>query len=99
MSTYESYKREQRRLVILRLLAEQSAYKSNSSVLRASVDRLGISSSRDDVRTDLAWLSEQGLLRLDEPAQGVYVAVLSERGMDVSQGNTHVPGVARPSPK
>jgi hypothetical protein len=99
MSAYQSYVREQRRLVILRLLAEQSAYKSNSSVLHASVDRLGISSSRDDVRTDMTWLAEQGLLRLDEPAEGVYVGVLSERGLDVAQDKTHVPGVAKPSPK
>lgn len=97
--SYAQYLREQRRLVILRLLSEQNAYMSNSAVLHAGLHHLGIASSRDEVRTDLAWLAEQGLLRLDEAAEGVYVATLSARGLDLVQGQTHVPGVAKPSPK
>lgn len=97
--SYPDFLRTQRRLVILRLLSEQAAYRSNSSVLHAGLYHLGVSSSRDDVRTDLAWLAEQDLLRLEQAAEGVYVVTLSARGLDVVHGQTHVPGVAKPSPK
>lgn len=97
--SYSDYLREERRLVILRLLAEQAAYRSNSSRLHAGLHHLGIGASRDDVRTDLAWLADQDLLHLEQPAEGVYVATLSARGLDVAQGQARVPGVAKPSPK
>lgn len=86
------------RLVILGLLAEQIAYKANSSVLTLRMDQLGHAITRDRVRTLLGWLGEQGLVALDEPVAGIYVATLTERGADVVAGRAVVPGVARPAP-
>lgn len=85
-----------RRLVVLRLLAEAISYKLNSSVLTMRMDMLGHSVSRDLVRTEIAWLTEQGLTTSEEPVDGVVVAKLTPRGLDVSRGVVVVPGVARP---
>ena len=91
--------REGRRLVMLRLLSEQLAYRANSSNLYLGLDSLGVASSRDDVITDLHWLRDQALVTLDEAVPGVYVATLTARGQDVAKGLVAVPGVQRPSPK
>lgn len=87
--------RQDQRLVILRLLAEMPGYKSNSSVLTVALERFGHTASRDQVKTELAWLRDQGLVRLDD-MEAVLVATLTERGADVASGRTTVPGVKRP---
>lgn len=97
--TFAERLREDRRLVLLRLLAEQIAYRTNSSILHAGLHHLGVASSRDDVLTDLYWLRDQGLVRLDQPVEGVVVAELTSRGSDVAKGHAEVPGVSKPSPK
>lgn len=96
----ESY-REDRRLVLLRLLSEQPGYRTNSSILHAGLDKLGISATRDDVHTDLAWLRDQGLLLLDNIPEvpHLYIAEITFRGSDVAAGRAIVPGVSRPSPR
>lgn len=99
MKTFADRLREDRRLVLLRLLAEQSAYRANSSVLHAGLHHLGVAASRDDVVTDLHWLRDQSLLTIEEAVPGVYVATISGRGKDAAEGNCIVPGVSRPSPK
>ncbi|MDO5290227.1 MAG: ArsR family transcriptional regulator [Pseudomonadota bacterium] len=86
---------EDRRLVLLRILAEMPGYRSNSSVLRTLLERWGHTPSRDQVVGDLVWLQEQGLLS-GEQLGSVLVATLTERGHDVATGRARVPGVARP---
>ncbi|WP_368565508.1 ArsR family transcriptional regulator [Pseudoxanthomonas sp. UTMC 1351] len=95
MKTFAERLLEDRRLVLLRILSEQLGYKANSSVLAVAMDSFGHSVSRDHVRTQLAWLAEQDLVRLDDLGP-VLLATLSERGHDVAQGRVVVPGVARP---
>lgn len=95
--TFADRLREDRRLVLLRLLSEQLGYRANSSVLHAGLQHLAIAASRDDVLTDLSWLRDQGLVRLQEPVPGVYAAELTGRGQDVAAGAVQVPGVSRPS--
>lgn len=97
--TFAERLREDRRLVLLRLLREQTAYRTNSSILHSGLHALGVAASRDDVTTDLHWLQDQGLVRLTEPVEGVLVAELASRGSDVASGQAIVPGVSRPSPK
>lgn len=86
-----------RRLVILRLLAQTSDYTSNSSVLQMGLEQFGHSVSRDQLHTELSWLAEQGLLSVSEVAT-VRIAQLTRRGLDVSAGRSQVPGVQRPGP-
>lgn len=87
------------RLTLLRLLAEQPGYRSNSSILTQAADATaGFTVSRDQVRTELAWLAEQGLVTTSSVVDGLIVATLSERGGDVAAGRAVVPGVQRPGP-
>lgn len=95
MSNYAQVLTEDRRLVILRVLSELNAYKANSSVIAALLERWGHTPSRDQIKTDLRWLQEQGLLGIEE-IETVLLATLTERGMDVAKGRVIQPGVKRP---
>jgi len=90
-----------RRLVMLRLLQQSPGYALNSSILLTGLEELGHRVSRDLVATELAWLAEQNLVRVeqvDTSTKALLVATLTERGLDVQAGRATVPGVKRPSP-
>lgn len=95
--SYAQLLREHRRLVILRVLAEAPDSRANESILTDSANALGVSSTRAQIRTDLAWLAEQGLIALED-LEGLTVATLTETGADVGAGRARVPGVKRPTP-
>jgi hypothetical protein len=96
--SYEEDRREHVRLSILRTLENAPAYRANDSVIRDTLGRFGLASSRDEIRTALAWLAEQGLVELEEV--GPYaVGTLTSRGADVASGAARVPGVKRPAPR
>jgi hypothetical protein len=65
--------------------------------LRRFAETMGHTVGSDRTEQDLAWLAEQGLVGLETP-QGVTVATLTARGLDVATGRTRVPGVAVPQP-
>ncbi len=87
---------EEMRLVSLRLLNELPSYRANSSTLHSGLSTLGLSFSRDQVKTELYWLKEQGCIEieLNEP---VMVVRLTERGQDVVENRTRIHGIQRPS--
>ncbi|MGD9539077.1 MAG: ArsR family transcriptional regulator [Alphaproteobacteria bacterium] len=85
------------RITILRLLAEQSDYALNESILRDLLKAFAFSPSRDELRTELAWLAEQRLLTI-ETVQDLQVARITKRGEDVAHARATVPGVRRPGP-
>lgn len=93
--SFEKILTEDRRLVILRILQEQVSYKANSSVLAMAMEHFGHALSRDYMRTQLAWLAEQGLVVIDDIGP-VLVATLTTRGQEVAKGVAVVPGVSRP---
>lgn len=95
MKNFAEFIRADVRLVALRLLAEMPAYRSNSSVLTMALERYGHAVSRDQVKTELRWLEEQGLVTVED-LDTVFVATLTERGQDVATGRAMVPGVKRP---
>lgn len=95
MKSFAERLTEDRRLVLLRILADMPGYRANSSTITSLLDSFGHAISRDYVRGQLAWLAEQGLLVLDDVGP-VLLVVLSERGLDVARGVATVPGVARP---
>ena len=87
------------RLAILRaLLLEAPQNTANDSVLAMLMETLGLPVTRDQLRTQLGWLEEQGLIRLGRPTDSLLVAQLRERGGDVAMGRAHVDGVQRPTP-
>jgi hypothetical protein len=88
---------EDRRLLLLRLLAESPGYSANSSILHSAISTFGHNASRDQVLGDLVWLEEQELTA-GEQVGPVHVAKITERGLDVAQGRARHPGVKRPAP-
>ena len=94
---FHQYEQEDRRLVILRLLAEDADYRINSSLIQRGLDMYAHAISRDALHTELHWLQEQGLVTL-ESLNSVLIVTLSHRGLDVAQGRAVVPGVKRPGP-
>jgi len=95
MSDFAHFLQQDRRLVILRLLSEMPAYRANSSMLATALEHFGHSPTRDQVKTELHWLAEQGLIKVED-AGPVLVATLIERGADVAAGRAVVPGIKRP---
>ncbi|WP_025132157.1 hypothetical protein [Pseudomonas sp. PH1b] len=95
MTQYAAFLREDYRLVILRLLAETTGYRANSSVLTMALDSFGHTLSRDQVKTELHWLAEQGAVTVSDVGP-VLVATLTERGQDIAAGRARVPGIKRP---
>lgn len=96
---YREFLTEDRRLAILHVLAGDPGYSVNDSIMRTALETIGHTVSRDQVRTDFAWLAEQGLVKVDVVLEGkVHVARLTERGAEAEAGRATVPGVKRPSP-
>lgn len=88
---------EDRRLSLLRLLAEAPGASANTYVLHTALQAVGHSCSGDQVETDAAWLAEQGLATVEDLGK-VRVVHLTARGDDVAAGRAVVPGVKRPVP-
>lgn len=92
---FSTHLNEDRRAVILRVLLESAGYTANEHSLHSMVERLGHMVSSDRIRTDLAWLQDQGLLKVEEVAT-VQIATLLAQGEDAARGRMAVPGVKRP---
>lgn len=87
-----------KRLVILRSLREMTGYKANDSILDSCLETFGHSVSRDEVRTHMRWLEEQGLITVEKVGETL-VAKLTGRGDDVATGQAVVDGVKKPRPE
>jgi hypothetical protein len=101
MKSFAERYREERRLVLLRCLSDRLGFRANTSNLHTMLQALGVMASRDDVVTDLAWLRDQGLVRLEqiEEVPDLHIAAITKRGHDVALGHAAVPGVMNPGPK
>ena len=84
------------RHAILQII-EQAAGATNSRVLGAELPSIGHTVSADRLRTELAWLSEQDAVMLEEVG-AMHVVTLTERGADLAAGRATIPGVRRPAP-
>ncbi len=85
------------RLSILRALDVMPGRTANDSVLCGALQQFGLGASRDQVRTALGWLAEQGLVTT-RAAGATIAATATERGLDAAAGRAVVPGVQRPGP-
>lgn len=83
------------RLSILLLLKDAPEYRLNDSVLRDALQPYGFNPSRDQVRGELAWLAENGLIEAHEAGK-LLVAKATARGVDVALGRSTHPDVQRP---
>lgn len=85
------------RLAILQILESDPDYTHNGHIIKTALAQLGHNISTDKVATELHWLSENGLVTLQQ--NPVLVAKLTSRGEDVALGRVLTPGVARPRPE
>lgn len=99
MSHYKTTFAQHLRLCLLRFLAEANPHESNSSILHDAACDYGLPCTRDQVETELAWLAEQGLVRVEKPIPTLSVVTLLRRGLDVAQGRAVVPGVKTRTPE
>jgi len=90
-------KREDRRFQILKALAAENDYSIHDGVLRLLLADYGHKESSDTIRTDIAWLGEQGLVT-SKAVDTSIVATITRRGAEVAEGAAVVPGVRRPRP-
>ncbi len=87
------------RLTILQLLAQDPGYDLNETILGKLVNEFGYQQSHDSLRTQLAWLREQGMITVKTVADYLQVAKLTDRGNDTAHGRANIPGIARPRPE
>jgi len=97
--SFQSLQTEHLRLAILQVLAQDPGYDLNETILAKVVNSLGHTVSRDGLRSQLAWLAEQGLVTVTTVAGALQVAKLTARGKDTAEGLALAPGVARPEPE
>jgi len=93
---FSQIQQEDRRRVILAALKNEPDYSINEYVISEVLGYMGHGVSQDTVRTELAWLKEQGLITIK--ADEIQVATITDRGVDVANGLATVPGVKRPRP-
>lgn len=95
---YADFLRRHRRITILRTLSGAPSYTANESVLDDMLTAHGVTSTRDQIRTELAWLRDQGFVTLAEPG-GFMVATITQDGEEIAVGRRVHPDVEKPAPK
>lgn len=98
MRAYSGRVAEERRLVMLTILADMPERRLNLGTLYNELDALAVPCTLADLRADSEWLASQRLVERDEPAKGVTVLTLTGDGLEVARGKRVHPGVMRPSP-
>lgn len=98
MTDYLQHIAEHRRLSTLLLLKESPGYAANDSIIQTALKKFALIASRDQVKADIAWLREQGLVTA-EAVEHLVVATITQRGLDVAGGVAEVPGVKKPGPR
>ncbi len=83
-----------RRRAILVALSITPLYRLRVADLRELLESVGYAISLDRLRTDIAWLAEQGCIELGSQE----TVMAKERGIDAALGRSELPGIARPTP-
>lgn len=99
--SFDDRLREDHRLVILRVLSEQTGYMLNSSQVHMGLQMLHIQCTRADLLANLRFLSDNGLVRMEpiENIEGLYGVTLTFAGKEVVDGVQKVVGVSTPAPR
>ena len=95
MTDYAVTLRRHRRLSILRHLEGSFGYTSNASILTDVLNGVGVTSSRDQVVTELSWLKENGFVSYSQSGDFVVVEATS-RGTEIARGRALHPDIQRP---
>jgi hypothetical protein len=90
---------EERRLVLLQILARLPTYSANADVLYCEIEECAVPGTYDEMMDDLRWLARAHCLTLETIAMKVTVATLTQGGQEVATGRNVIEGVMRPRPK
>lgn len=89
--------RQHARLHILSDLAEQPDGRWNSEALRDDLEaRVAISRPLDWVHNELLWLEDMGAVKI-MTVGAMYIATITQRGLDHVERRRFIDGVKRPS--
>ncbi|TIL34545.1 hypothetical protein [Mesorhizobium sp.] len=91
----EGTKREHRALALLRFLKRQPCSASNDRIVAAMLDHIGLSCSRQELRTSLGQAEAAGLVSSRE-VDSLLVVALTTQGADAADGKIDVEGVLKP---
>lgn len=94
---YKQLMESERRLVLLQGLLQAPDYALRETVLIRLLEGQRLAIGRDDLRLELRWLSDIGLVDIDYFGD-VQAARITPRGIDVASGRTLIDGIARPQP-
>lgn len=94
--SYNDTLRKHRRLAILRHLEALPDYTSNVSILTDVLDGVGVTSSRDQVITEVTWLKDNDFVTTIEKA-GFIVVEATHSGVEIARGRATHPDIQRPS--
>jgi hypothetical protein len=94
---FADFEAEQRRLMILQILAKDSDYEVNEDMLLAALEAVGLAVSAEDLRNDLYTLKMEVCIMVREVGS-LWIIKLTKRGHDVSRGLISAQGVAKPRP-
>ena len=73
---------------------------ANQNILQTCLAQFGHNISMDLVRNHMLWLEEQGLVRISRlDTDRLFVATITQRGLDVANGVSVVDGVKKPNPQ
>lgn len=97
MPSFKNHVTEERRLLILQLLANSVGCEMNAYLLASQLDQLAMYLDELALGRELQWLADADLLRLRSIA-GVTLAALTRQGLALTQGKHQVAGVARALP-
>jgi len=88
--------REEARLIVLKALALEIGNRSNSELLRLTLETFGIARTRDWVHAELTHLADIGAVTQAD-AGTVRIVSLTQRGLDHVERRIALEGVKRPS--
>lgn len=97
MRDYSEHRRKHRRLSCLIGLAGSEQRRASDSELWEIVSDF-VPSTRDQIRTELLWLRDNGFVTLREIAT-ILMATITEAGADMAAGRRTDPRIATPSPR
>lgn len=95
---YNTFLVEDRRLLILRMLAGQPDYTLNDGLLMRGLERLGHRVTRAALLDDLDWLVARNLVTLEVLSEQMTRTELAEQGLEVAEGKRVVGGIRRLRP-
>ncbi|PIE13949.1 MAG: hypothetical protein CSA70_03610 [Rhodobacterales bacterium] len=94
---YADHFNEEVRLVILKILAEQSDGRLNDSMMLTVLETFAINRTREYLRTQLRWLADEGQAITISKVGTVWISELTQQGEHHLARKVLIEGIKRPS--